>query len=726
MKRLKIRVRGIVQGVGFRPFVYTQARQLQLTGWVSNDSEGVVIEAQGLRVAELIDQLKQNPPTLATVESIETHELCLEPGYTFLICPSQKTLGKTTKVSPDIATCEACLAELLDPASRFYQYPFINCTHCGPRYSIIEALPYDRCHTSMKYFVMCRACQADYDNPNNRRFHAQPIACPDCGPQYSHAVADIAQAIQHGKIIALKNLGGFQLLCDAHNASAIRALRQRKQRPYKAFAVLVKDIETAKQLAVVSKAAISQLTHHSRPIVLLPTQSQLPESIAPGLNTIGVMLPSTPVHHLLFDALKTDALVCTSGNATGGPMIIDNEHRELTQFADLVVTHNRAIVTRVDDSVRLPDIVIRRARGIAPQVLKLPIEVKPTLALGADLKNTICIAQGTEAFVSQHIGDLGHPETYRFFQESIGHLQKITGIVPKIIAHDLHPDFLSTTMAQAFDLPLVAVQHHRAHFASVIAERHLNAPIHGLILDGFGLGNDAQGWGGELLFCDESFSMMRLSHLEPLIQPGGDKAASECWRMGLSVLSQLGMQGELPLSVIPALGSLPAQAGTGIQLFDLLKQKAFTSTTTAMGRYFDAAASVLKVCQTQSYEAEAAMRLESLVTEPEVIAGGWEILASGQLSLRPLFQHWIKRLPDSTTGANQFHGTLIAALSTWLQYHHVTQVVLAGGCFLNAVLRRGLQARLASIGIPSYLPQQLPPNDGGISLGQVLMVHSGQ
>jgi hydrogenase maturation protein HypF len=724
-RRLRVHVRGAVQGVGFRPYVYGLASRYRLGGFVANDPHGVVIEVEGDRTADFVAALPVEKPPLARIDEISVQPIGTTASGEFCIRASEQ--GKvSTRIVADAATCPQCLSELFDSNSRFHLYPFINCTHCGPRYTIAERLPYDRRTTAMKHFAMCEACGADYADPASRRFHAEAIACPQCGPNLSHSVAEIAAAIADGRIVAIKGLGGYQLLCDARDETAVRRLRQRKQRDRKPFAVMVGAAEVVAEIADADTAELALLESSPRPIVLMKSRRKLAPAIAPELSRIGVMLPVAPLHHLVFCALNTAhvradgdnwAIVATSANPGGEPLVIGNDEarRRLASIADLIVTHDRDIVTRADDSV--VSVVagrtqfIRRARGYVPEPIRLARPVPPVLAVGGALKSTVTITRGNEAFVSQHIGDLDTAEGIRFFEETVQHLIATLDVDPVAVAHDLHPDMASTRFAEASGRRLIAVQHHHAHAASVMAEHGLGGPALALVLDGLGHGSDGGNWGGELLRC-EGARFERLGHLAPLKMPGGDRAAREPWRMAASVLHLLQRGSEIP-------GRFAAQPQAA-RLSALLDQSDVPTTTSA-GRLFDAAAGLLGVSAVQSYEGEAAMKLEARVRRTRVAEDGWTI-ESGVLSLRPLFERLVADALDPTEGAGLFHGTFAAACVDWIgraaQETGLTIVALSGGCFLNAILSEEAQRGCVAAGLTPLLPRQVPPNDGGLSLGQ--------
>jgi len=745
-QRFRIRVRGVVQGVGFRPFVFGLARSLSLSGWVLNDGAGLLLEIEGSAEScgAFQRQLSVQAPPLAKIAGVEVTDRPLAEGQTassFNILPSPSEGAVTTGVGPDAAVCDACLSELFDPNDRRYRYPFLNCTHCGPRYTITCRLPYDRPQTAMASFALCSDCASEYRDPNDRRFHAQPVACPSCGPQLSHAIPDILRAIGDGAIVALKGLGGFHLVCDARQTAPVDRLRARKQRNGKPFAVMVANLPSAATLGGVSTEEAGLLTGPERPVVLLRRHGSgaaaLASGVAPDLAWLGVMLPYTPLHYLLFHeaAGRPDGtawlagpqslvLVMTSANPGGEPLVIANAEARsrLAGIADLVVDHDRDIVVRADDSVVRwaggGPAYLRRARGYVPRSVGLPRPVPPILAVGGLLKNTVCLTRGVEAFPSQHIGDLENAATLTFFRETIDHLWRVLDVQPVAVAHDLHPDFAATRFALETGLPCVPVQHHHAHVAAVAAEHGLDGPVIGLALDGFGLG-EADGadtetglaWGGELLRLDGQGGYRRLGHLAPLRQPGGDVAARQPWRMAAAALHRL-RRSDLITARFRHYGNCAV-------LIQMLDRGVNAPWTTSLGRWFDAACGLLDVRPIAGYEGEAPMILESLVRCPRIAPGTWRI-DKGTLDLLPLLGE-LSHL-NATDGADLFHGTLISALLDWvmtvLKAEGQTRVVLSGGCLANAVLADGLMAGFASKGISALTARQVPAGDGGLSLGQ--------
>ncbi|MBG0809145.1 carbamoyltransferase HypF [Methylosinus sp. H3A] len=751
--RLRLRVTGAVQGVGFRPFVHSLADRYALAGFVRNDSQGVLMEVEGARVEDFVAALKREPPPLARIDSLECEAITPLRDAKFSIEPSRD--GRTrTRITPDAAVCDDCLEDLFDPKSRFYLYPFVNCTHCGPRYTLTRRLPYDRAQTSMAAFAMCEDCARDYADPTNRRFHAQPIACPKCGPRLSrlspedaslkalgpdaakdyepsgahHAaiIEEIVTTIRSGGIVALKGIGGFHLLCDARNETAVAELRRRKGRDAKPFAVMVADAASARRAGVLDAEELRLLQSIARPIVVVEKREDFAPSVAPGLSRIGLLLPYAPLHHLLFHAAagadwrmapQDFALVATSANPSGEPLIVDDEEAcaNLASIADLIIGHDRAIVARADDSVTSviagAPAILRRARGFTPEPIALADDGPDTLALGAHLKTTITVTRGREAFISTHIGSLDDRATIDFYRETIARMLDILDMTPQIVACDLHPDLASTRYAEETGLPIMRVQHHAAHIAAIAAEHGIAGPILGAALDGYGYGDDGGAWGGELMLVDAGH-WRRLGHLAPLPLPGGDRAAREPWRMGVAALVAQDRCGDV-------FDRFP-----GVELAGkvaMLASAPNVARTTSLGRMFDAAAALLGVRQLQQYEGQAAMELEALCERPFALANGYKI-ESGVLDLTKLFAALLKPGLDAARGSELFHGTLIEALASWIfeaaRARGESRVALGGGCMMNKILAEGLVSRLREQGIEALLARKAPTNDGGLSLGQ--------
>lgn len=753
----RIRVTGVVQGVGFRPFVWRLAQQLQLSGWVRNDAQGVELLAQGeaAQLTELLERLRSDAPPLARVDTVQAQAAEADPFTTFSILESQSGQASTA-IGPDVAVCADCLNELFDPANRRWRHAFITCTHCGPRFTVTRALPYDRPQTSMAAFPLCAACGADYTAPANRRFHAETTCCPHCGPRLTLSDAQgkaiegdpmerTLQLLQAGNIVAIKGLGGFHLASDARNPSAVARLRLRKNREAKPFAVMLANVASVAPYAPVSATERALLESRERPIVLLRTladcDAALP-GVAPGLLSLGVMQPTTPIHFLLFHeaasrpagtAWLTEpqalALVMTSANPGGEPIVRDTQEARtrLTGIADAFLDHDRDIVARCDDSViRALGTgwqFVRRSRGYAPSAIRLPNEGPAVLAFGAHLKNTVCLTRGDEAFLSPHVGDLDNAASCDFLNETVQRMCDLLGARPAIVAHDLHPDDYSTRAAILFaaqhGLPTLAVQHHHAHIGAVCAEHGWQGgPLLGLALDGFGLGLDGTAWGGELLRVDGA-QLERLGHLRPLPLPGGDRAAREPWRMAASVLHELGRNADIA-------GRL-AQPGSDT-VATMLQRQFNCPRTSSMGRVFDAAAALLNLCFYMPYEALAPVLIEQaaivFIKErgwPEPMVDGWSIDPKLQLNLLPLLAA-LDGDPDVNQGAARFHATLVAALTDWVMQASrataLTTLAWGGGCFLNTLLSSALRQNLEQRGLTVLAPSRTPPGDGSIALGQ--------
>ena len=745
----RIRVTGVVQGVGFRPFVWRLAQELELTGWVRNDGLGVEIAVEGgaAPMQALLERLRRDAPPLARVDGIEASAAMLEGSKDFVIVGSLG--GKVgTAIGHDTATCTACLNELFDPGNRRHRHAFITCTHCGPRYTVTRRLPYDRAQTSLAPFALCPACAAEYADPADRRFHAETTCCPDCGPQLTlidslgqamagNPIAETLRLLRAGAIVAIKGLGGFHVVCQADDAHAVARLRARKAREEKPFAVLLANVASARDYARINDEEAELLVSPERPIVLLKKQDscdlQLPGT-APGLDWLGVMLPATPIQFLLFHEAagrppggdwlaerQQLALVATSANPGGEPLVIANDEAllRLSGIADAFLLHDRDIVVRCDDSVLRGAQFIRRARGYTPRAIKLASAGPSVLAAGGFLKNTICVTRNDEAFVSQHVGDLDNAAGCLFHEESVMRLLELSDVLPEIVAHDLHPDFHSSRFAAGFaaaqGLPLLAVQHHHAHVAAVLAEHRHQGPVLGLAADGVGLGLDGLAWGGELLQVS-GHHCRRLGSIAPLPLPGGDRAAREPWRMAAAVLWRLGRGEQIAarFAAQVAAGGLAAMLDRGVNC----------PPTSSLGRIFDAAAGLLGVRAVAAFEGQAAMLLEGLAVRGGLVAplaDSWRITSDRTLDLMPLLAA-MANAHDPAQAAAQFHATLAAALADWLvvaaDETGIATVALGGGCFLNDILTRQLTARLEDAGLDVLAARQLPPNDGGLSLGQ--------
>lgn len=745
--RLGLRVRGAVQGVGMRPFVHGLAVRFGLAGFVLNDGDGVAIEVEGpaTALADFRAALSAETPPLARFDAIEVRALAPRGETGFRIVES--VAGKvTTRVPADAATCPACLADLFDPASRFHLYPFVNCTHCGPRWTITARLPYDRPQTAMAGFPMCPDCARDYRDPANRRFHAEPIACPVCGPKLTHPIAEVVAALRRGEIVALKGLGGFHLMCDARNEEAVAELRRRKVRDAKPFAVMVANLASLDGVVRASAAEKDLTASTAAPIVVMgAVEGAVAASVAPGLGRLGVMLAATPLHHLLFreaaggsmaqndlEAANDFVIVATSANPGGEPLVIDDEdaRRRLAGIADLIVGHDRPIVIRADDSVTQviagKPAFIRRARGFVPEPIDLGRDGPNVLATGAFLKATVCVTRGREAFVSQHVGDLDTAETIKFYRETAAHLLSILDVKPELAACDLHPDFFSSRFAVESGVDVLPVQHHAAHVAAIAAEHRIDGPIFGLALDGIGHGDDGGAWGGEVIRVTGP-SFERLGHLFPLALPGGDKAAREPWRMALAGLHTIGdleaVKGQVSHVLETAKIPFPARALVDPVAARIASAK--EGTTTSLGRLFDAAAGILGVRMIQDHEGQAAMELEALVGAP-VFGAGLFTIADNVLDFRPLLRELARPSVDARAGADLFHGALIDGLVAWVAAlaRPGEAIALGGGCLMNRVLAEGLVEQLAAAGFRPLLARAVPPGDGGLSLGQAALARA--
>ncbi len=780
----RIEVSGIVQGVGFRPYIYRLATSRHLGGTIRNTSAGVTIEIQGPveSVQDFIERLPVEAPPLARITGITVLEVpcvVLAEGSDdeFRIVHSHEGEEVRTLISPDVAICADCLREMFNPQDRRFRYPFINCTNCGPRFTIIRDIPYDRPSTSMAKFPMCAACLAEYENPLDRRFHAQPNACWECGPRVElwdnagskipcgDPVVEAASALLAGQVVAVKGLGGFHLAVDATNPAAVELLRQRKRRVEKPFAVMVPDVQAAERICELDDAGRAALLSIQRPIVLLKkaplkktlppakTARMIPEAVAPFNRYLGVFLPYTPLHYLLLAQGRFDALVMTSGNLSEEPIAIDNHEavKRLNGLADYFIVHNRDILLRCDDSVvRVAGGVtrqLRRSRGFVPVPVFLQDDVPSVLAVGGELKNTICLTKGRNAFLSQHVGDLENVESYSFFHEAIEHLGRILEIRPEIIAYDLHPDYFSTKWAlqqnEVEGIRVAGVQHHHAHIASCMAENHLDGRVIGFALDGTGYGADGKIWGGEVLVAShESFE--RAAHFEYVPLPGGAAAIREPWRMAVSYLAHHFGREFLKLD-IPFLRELDGKKTDF--LLRMMEQGVNSPLTSSCGRLFDAMAALIGIRREVNYEAQAAIELEMAMGSPEVGSSEIESLevrsigddTAYPLTLVPDGENWIigtrllfealvddlRRNAPVAKMSRRFHNGLVAGfveLAMLLRNKTtLNRVCLSGGTFHNVYLAQRLEARLSEAGFEVFTQKEVPSGDGGLSLGQALV-----
>lgn len=748
-KGVTARIKGIVQGVGFRPFIYNLARAKNVRGFVSNTSQGVYIEAEGASesVDAFLGAIPEEKPPLAHIVSIETAEQPQKCYADFSIQKSQEGRARRTLISPDVCVCEDCLQELFNPEDRRYGYPFINCTNCGPRYTIIMDIPYDRPFTAMKGFKMCPSCQAEYDDPTNRRFHAQPNACWDCGPvvrlwdrnrqevSTDEPIGQVRALLKTGHVVAIKGLGGFHLAVDATNEDAVKRLRKRKHREEKPLAMMVADVADVRRIAQVSESEETLLRSIRRPIVLLEKRHDcgIAEAVSPRNRNYGVMLPYTPLHYLLLSSDELLAVVMTSGNISEEPIAIDNEEafERLGGIADYFLTHDRDIYLRSDDSiVRVIDgrtRQIRRSRGYVPIPTFLDRSLEPILACGAEWKNTICITRGDQAFLSQHIGDLENLETLNFFELTVDHLKRILEIEPKIIAYDLHPDYLSTQYAlQQTDMTRIGVQHHHAHTVSCMAENGLTDPVIGVALDGTGYGTDGRIWGGEVMIA-EAKTFQRVGHFAYLPLPGGAAAIKKPWRMAVSALHEAFGEGFLDLD-LPFLSAIPMDDLKVVM--GMIKKGINSPLTSSCGRLFDAVAAVSGVRNDVAYEGQAAVELEAAAAEDrhslypvEVkTIDGMEQFLTGPM-IRAVVEDVIKGTGVGLISA-RFHNTLVRlfleACERVRSANGLNQVALSGGCFQNARLLVQLSEALETSGFEVFTQSVVPSNDGGIALGQAV------
>ncbi len=711
VQRLRVILRGAVQGVGFRPFVYRLATEMSLNGWVLNSSAGLVVEVEGApeELRRFEQRLEAERPK-ASVVTVHESEWLAPQGFTkFEIHHSETDSAKSVNVLPDLATCPDCRNELFDPSNRRFQYPFTNCTNCGPRYTIVVDIPYDRPNTTMREFVLCPACHEEYENPRNRRFHAQPNACPVCGPKLNGTLAETAAALLRGEIVALKGIGGFQLLADARQPAAVARLRQRKHREEKPFALMMPSVEIVREYCEISPAEQELLESQAAPIVLLhpKTGTDIAWNVAHCSPYLGVMLPYSPLHHLLMREC-TFPLIATSGNRSDEPIAIANEEAatRLKDIADHFLMHNRPIVRACDDSVvrltRGRAGTLRRARGYAPLGIRVSRPVKPVLAVGGHLKNTVAIGIGNDVFVSQHIGDLETLEARHAFERAIDDLCRLYSFKPEAVVCDLHPDYASTHWAENSGLPIIRVQHHQAHVVACAAENQVEGPYLGVSWDGTGYGLDGAIWGGEF-FRVEDAKYERVAHLRPFNLPGGDAAVREGWRSAASLLFEVD-------------GSPAADS----RVRRMLEKKVNVVPTTSVGRLFDAIASITGLAQQNRFEGQAAMLLENEIGDLRLEEA--YPLAVGDWA--PLIQ---AVLHDKREGvpvpriAAKFHNALVNWIVEVATNVALKQIVLSGGVFQNRYLTERAAAVLEAKGFVVHTHRQVPPNDGGIALGQVVM-----
>ncbi|GKU25907.1 carbamoyltransferase HypF [Clostridium folliculivorans] len=759
MRRVFINVQGIVQGVGFRPFVYKKAIDLELKGWVNNNSEGVYIDIEGDTdsIYQFLKELRNNPPALSKVENISTQEKPLIGYEVFDVRESEKVKEKITLISPDVSICKDCTDELLDRDNRRYRYPFTNCTNCGPRFSIIKDIPYDRDKTTMKSFVMCPQCEGEYRNVKDRRFHAEPNACSDCGPSLwiEDKCGNIIDTKDHikwtqnklkeGNLFAIKGVGGFHLVCDAKNGEVIEKLRHRKRRPHKPLATMAKDMSTISKYCKVDEVERQILEGITKPIVILNRNDQynLPESIAPYQKTLGVMIPYTPLHMVLFDD-ELDMLIMTSANTNGLPIEYNNQgaRDSLKDVVDYFLMNDREIHIPVDDSVvQVVDgkiRMIRRARGYVPEPFRFN-GVENILACGSNMKNTFSFTKENFLFVSQYNGDLENVQTLNHYENNIEHFKKIFTFKPSYIVHDLHPTYLSTQYALKHSVRKIAVQHHHAHIASCMMENNLRSTVIGVCFDGTGYGVDGEIWGGEFLICDMK-EFKRIAHLDYVKLPGGDKAIREPWRIGVAYINKSLTESFKFQHKINRKDSIDSIRSTiykifgerGLTLLRILNSSFSFPLTSSMGRLFDAVASILEIRDIVTYEGQASMELEACLQEGVEGSYTYEIV-EGELSIIKTYSIITQILDDMISGLSKgiisakFHNTIInftvdmcMKVST---FSGLKEVALSGGVFQNSYLLRNIIKRLKDNDFNVYTQSSIPCNDGGISVGQLCIAN---
>ena len=740
-RALEIHVKGLVQGVGFRPFVYRLAREHHLSGWVMNTNSGVDIHVEGTEkgLNLFVTELNLKKPPVANIHEIKTQEGNVENASYFRIINSANNAGEITRVSPDIAVCDDCLADMKEQEHRI-DYPFINCTNCGPRFTIVRDIPYDRKSTTMQPFTMCTRCESEYNDIEDRRFHAQPVACKHCGPHYLLETVDqnieqnasilnhLSRLIQHDEVVAIKGTGGYHLACNGFSPVAVGKLRKFKRRDAKPFAVMFRNIDALKEYANVSKAEEELLISWRRPIVLLETIKQLASGIHDDLDVIGAMLPYMPFHYLLFNKLETPALVMTSGNISDEPIIISDKTAGdiLLPLTHHLLSYNREIHNRTDDSVamvvRETPRLIRRSRGYVPNPVNLDINVEGIFAVGAELVNCFCIGKDKQAILSQHIGDLKNLQAYHFFEETYQRFTRLFRFNPRLVAADLHPDYLSTGFAEKMDMPLVRVQHHHAHVAAVMAVRGINKKVIGVVMDGTGLGDDGKIWGSEFLVCNRQ-GYERKAHFQYFPMPGGDKAVFEPWRLAVSILYEL-FGDELYKLDLPFLRSRFEHAE---KITNLLKINFPFPETCGMGRFFDAVAAMTNICSVSGHHAEAPMKLEGKIIKD--MKSSYPIDTKGVvIGWKDLFHAIVKDIINErhvAEIATKFHNTIINVIFAKIQdlkkETGINTVILTGGGFQNRYLTTQLEKKLINEGYLLPVAGEIPVNDGGLALGQLII-----
>lgn len=743
--RIRFIFSGIVQGVGFRPFIYRIAVRSGLTGFVQNRTDGVITEVEGTHTSILSfkEALGLELPPLAHITSFKESEIAPVGGDDFRITASDYSGETNVHITPDIATCGACLKELFDPGDRRFHYPFINCTDCGPRLTIIRDIPYDRENTSMACFELCPECRKEYENPANRRFHAEPNACPVCGPQLKlfgpdgieinvDPISKTAELLKEGRIVAVKGIGGFHLCVDAENNGAVASLRSRKYREEKPLAIMVKNIDAARLYADINSKEESLLVSHQRPIVLLEKKpSGLSSLVAPGISRLGIMLPYSPLHHLLFDK-GFAALVMTSANQTDEPICTGNREalERLNGIADYYLIHNRDILVRCDDSISFiaagSPRIMRRSRGYAPRPVMLDRDYPKVLAMGPHLKATVCILKGNAAYLSPHIGDMETPEARDFYHENLKLMQEMTECRPDIIACDLHPGYYSTRIAESMGKPLHKVQHHHAHIVSCMAENSLTDKVIGIAFDGTGYGTDKTVWGGEFLIADEK-DFIRAGHLNLFTLPGGEKAIHEPWRIAVSLLKNV-FEKDWPYYT-EKLGLIPN--GTSAKLIEKIMNTSINNPiTSSMGRLFDGISALAGLRRVVNFEGQAAMELESVSYNGSTDPYEYELNIKDDmiiLQTNPMIRQIVSDVICTTASSDiggRFHAAIIRGTTDVTcklrEKYNLNRVALSGGCFQNKLLLEGMINFLEKNGFDVYHHRLVPTNDGGISLGQAV------
>lgn len=738
----RIQVKGLVQGVGFRPFIYRLALKFELLGWVENRNDGVFIKVEGSNncISNFINAIKKEAPQASNVISISEKEISLEHFTEFKIVKSENTSNEITDVSPDISICKECVKDLKIQAHRI-DYPFINCTNCGPRFTIIQDLPYDREMTTMSPFVMCEKCRSEYTVILDRRFHAQPIACNHCGPVYEMEIGDkrikdfnlilatTVSLLEEGSIIAMKGLGGYHLTCDALNENSVQKLRAAKNRDGKPFAIMARDLQTLKKYVEINSFEEELLTSWRKPIVLLKDKKELAHSVSVGFETTGAMLPYMPFHYLLFEKLKLEVIVLTSGNISDEPIIIDDKiaRDELSGITEAILTYNRDIYNRTDDSVSFvvnqKSRLIRRSRGYTPTPIRLNLNVDGIFAAGAELVNCFCIGKANQAILSQHIGDLKNLETLEFYTETIDRFNKLFRVKPELVAYDLHPDYLSTKYAKKLNLPMLGVQHHHAHIAACMAEHKLDEKVLGIAMDGVGYGDDGNIWGGEFFICD-LLNYERISYFDYVQMPGGDKASKQPWRMGLAYLYKTfgnSVGDYLELDFLQSIPSLEVDF-----ILKMLEKNINTPLTSSTGRLFDAVSALLNICTHSSFHAEAPMRLEAAINKACKDFYSYNI--SKSISLDAMFKEILYDLNKGEKRgimAAKFHNTIIniilAIAKKTRDEKAVNKVVLSGGSFQNRYLLEQVENLLSQNGFEVYSHLETSASDGSLALGQMVI-----